>query len=90
MEHTVSVPSLAESRKHFYDEFLAFVRQYPEMKVCLYVPRDDLPLMARGEWSPIVRELLALCESGRLSLAGMMPRPHLLEYLHQVSRDRKS
>lgn len=90
MEQSLADGCFTQDRKHFYLEFLEFVRQYPEMKVSLYVPRDDLPLLAKKECSSIVCDLLDLCESGRLTLIGTMPRPHLLEYLRGVGKGQSN
>lgn len=86
MEQSVFPPRFSEDRRDFYLHFLRFARQYPDMKISLYVPRHDLPLLAREDWSEIVRSLLDLCRSGRLTLMGMAPRSHLLDYLHQVNK----
>lgn len=84
MDESVSPGCFTKDHKYFYTEFLAFARQYPEMKVSLYVPCNDLSLFAKKECFSIVCELLTLCESGRLTLMGIMPRPRLLDYLREI------
>ena len=89
MDGSFSAACFTQGREYFYIEFLEFARRYPEVKICLYVPQNDLPLLAKEGSSSIVCDLLTLCESGRLTLVGIMPRPHLLEYLRGI-RNGKS
>ncbi|MBI3014611.1 MAG: hypothetical protein HYY65_06045 [Candidatus Tectomicrobia bacterium] len=84
MEQSLSPGFFVQGRKLFYTEFLEFAGRYPEMRISLYVPQNDLPLLANEECSSIVRGLLNLCESGRLILMGMIPRSHLLAYLREI------
>jgi len=84
MGQSVSVDLFSENRKEFYLHFLEFARRYPEIMVSLYIPRDDLSLLAEEGWLSIVCDLLDLCESDRLTLVGAIPRFHLLEYLHEI------
>ncbi len=90
MTQSVSLGLFAENRKEFYTHFLDFARQYPEIKVSLYVPRDDLYLLAEEGWSAIVTGLVDLCESDRITLIGAIPRLHLLEYLSGIKKSREN
>lgn len=84
MADTIPADAYCEDRKAFYDDFMEFTRRYPNAKVGLYVPQRDLPLLAREEWSSITRNLLDLCDSGRLRFTGGLLKPQLIEYLHRV------
>lgn len=88
MPQSVPTVRFSESRRRFYAEFFEFARQYPEMKICLYVRPEDLPLLAEKEWFPVVCRLLDLCNAGRLTLVGTLPGPHPLEHLRKVKSDR--
>lgn len=76
----------ASGRRQFYKEFLEFTRRYPEVKIRLDIPRNDLPLLAGEEWSPVVDNLLALCRSGRLTLGGTIRRADLLDHLRKINK----
>ena len=86
MGQSVSLGSFSEVRKEFYTQFLEFARHYPEIKVSLYVPRDDLYLLSEEGWLSVVCDLLDLCECDRLTLIGAIPRPHLLAYLQEIKK----
>lgn len=88
MEQAASETRVLQDRKHFYHEFLEFARQYPEMKICLYVHQGDLSLLSREDWFAIVCRLLDLCRAGRLTLVGTRSTPHPLVYLRRVKRNR--
>jgi len=84
-----SIPiGLIESRREFYLRLLDFARRYPEVKVSLYIPGSDLTFFTEKEWLSIACDLLDLCESGRLTLMGIMRSFHFLEYLRAIRKGR--
>ena len=90
MEQSFSAGCGTQGRKYFYTEFLEFARQYPEMKISLHVPRNDLYLLAKEECFSIVSDLVDLCLSGRLTLMGKMRQPQLLEYLREIKKGQRA
>ena len=88
MEQSLSTRCFTQDRKYFYIAFLEFARRCPEMKASLYVPRNDLPLLANEECFSIVCDLLDFCSYGRLALKGMMPQ--LFQYLRENRKSRSN
>lgn len=86
MEHSPRVGSFPERRKAFYREVLDFAGRHPGMKVSLFIPRSDLPVLAGEGCFSLVCELLEFCSSGRFLLRGAMRRAELLEYLQEIRK----
>lgn len=90
MHHSDERRNLAENRREFYIQFLEFTRHYPDVQVSLYVPRDDFGLFEEEEWFFIVCELLKLCQAGRLTLVGLIPRLDLLRHFRKIKEKREA